>query len=641
VSPSSRSRRSPPAPEPAAKPRRTGPGRPPPVAAVALPWQAHVPGLAILALLAIGLYWPSLNGPFVFDDPNAVSQSNLVRHLNPIPFVTLSTRPLTDYSYAINYALGGLDTLSYHLTNVLLHALNGLVVYAIAWLTFGLPVLARRYGAARQGIAFAAAALFVVHPLATETVGYVSSRSEVLVAAFVLLSILSFILAAVTDQPQRRRLYSTALLLFGFAGLASKESALTIVPALLLYDWLFLIPSAWRRSRVRLFALAAVPPAVGGLALLLKAIFSPSPMGEYKATAGLGFDRFTPAEYLMTQFGVIAHYLRLVVLPMGQTFDYDWPLARTPLAVGVIVPFVLLAVLVALAWRLRRREPLYTFAVAWTLLTLLPTSSMIPIADLAVERRMYLPLVGLALLGAAWAWDLGQWVAAQFGTAPQPAVAAAQTPAPVPAQRAWPFWLVVGAALASLGAVTVTRAMLWGDAIALHEDGVAKAPGNPRVRLNLGVTYLNLQQQDRAYDTLLEAKRLYDRHESMQAFPRIGAFIQYNLGAVMFARGQIDGAEVELKRSLELGGQYLALRPMAKMLLSRIDAQRGDWKTAVADLTEALKYQDNPDWRVDLAEMQRQSGDVASARTTLKWLLVAYPQNQRATALLAKINAQQ
>jgi len=116
----------------------------------------------------------------VFDDPNAVSQSNLVRHLNPISFVTLSTRPLTDYTYAINYAIGGLDPFSFHLTNVLLHAVNGVLVYAIAWLTLGLPVFAARYGAGRRAIAFAAAALFAAHPLATETVAYVSSRSEVL-----------------------------------------------------------------------------------------------------------------------------------------------------------------------------------------------------------------------------------------------------------------------------------------------------------------------------------------------------------------------------------------------------------------------------------------------------------------------------
>ena len=573
-------------------------------------------------MLAFGLYWPSVRGAFVYDDPNAVSQSNLIRQLSPFMFLSLSTRPLTDYTFAINYAVAGLNTWPYHLTNMLLHAANGLLVYAIAFHTLALPVLAPRYGSARRVIAWAAAALFVAHPLATETVAYISSRSEVLAACFFLLSLLSFILAATTDDPRRRRLYVWALPLCGFAGLASKESALMIAPALFLYDWLFLMPSRWRRPRGLLYVLALLPPAVGGLALFLKALLSPSPMGEYKATAGLGFDRFTPAEYLMTQFGVITHYLRLIVLPVGQTFDYDWPLARSPLALGVIVPFAILAGLIALALRAARREPLFTFAVLWTLLILLPTSSVVPIADLAVERRMYLPIAAIALLAAAWLWDAAQWLAAR-----------------VRLQPLWAYAAVLVAPILALSAVTFARATLWGDQIALHEDGVAKAPGNPRVRLNLGVTYLNLQQQERAYETLLEAKRLYDLQQSMQAFPRIGAFITYNLGAVLFARAEVDRAEVELKRSLELGGQYLALRPMARMLLSRIHAARGDWKTAVADMTEALKYQDNPDWRVDLAEMQRQSGDVPAARATLQRTLKTYPGNQRAAALLTKINA--
>jgi len=584
--------------------------------------RAHLLPLATLTLLALLLYWPCLNGAFVYDDPNAVSQSQLIRHLSPTLFLTLSTRPLTDYTFAINYAIAGLDPWPYHLTNMLLHALNGLLVYAIAWQTLALPVLVQRYGMARLGIAWVAAALFIAHPLATETVAYVSSRSEVLAATFILLSLLCFILATATDDPRRRRLYTYALPACGFAGLASKETALMIAPALFVYDWLFLMPSRWRRPRGRLYTLALLPAATGGLLLFLKAMLSPSPMGEYKATAGLGFDRFTPWEYLLTQFGVIAHYLRLIVLPIGQTFDYDWPLARDPLTPNVILPFALLAGLIVVAWRAARRQPLFTFALFWTLLILLPTSSVVPIADLAVERRMYLPIAAIALLAAAWLWDLARWVAARQQVQPLAAYVA-----------------VVVAPLAVLAALTFARAQLWGDAIALHEDGVAKAPFNPRVRLNLGVTYLNLQQQQRAYETLLEAKRLYDLQQSMQAFPRIGAFIQYNLGAVLFARTEIDRAEVELKRSLDLGGQYLALRPMALMLLSRIAAARSDWQTATAELTEALKYQDNPDWRVDLAEMQRQSGDVAAARTTLQRALKTYPGNQRATALLAKINA--
>ncbi len=108
----------------------------------------------------------------------------------------------------------------------------------------------------------------------------------------------------------------------------------------------------------------------------------------------------------MTQFGVIVHYLRLTAAPLGQTFDYDWPLASIHFAARRRHPAAMLIGLVVGAWRLRSTYPLATFVAGWMLLILAPTSSVMPIADLAVERRMYLPLVGLMLLAAAWLYDL-------------------------------------------------------------------------------------------------------------------------------------------------------------------------------------------------------------------------------------------
>ncbi|MEO8605878.1 MAG: tetratricopeptide repeat protein, partial [bacterium] len=337
--------------------------------------------------------------------------------------------------------------------------------------------------------------------------------------------------------------------------------------------------------------------------------------------AGLGFDRFTRWQYLMTQFGVILYYLRLVVLPAGQTFDYDWKLAHTPFAPDVFLPLLLLGGLVYAAWRLRHTQPLFTFAIGFMLVVLAPTSSLMPIADLAVERRMYLPLAGLMLFGAAGLRDLA---------------ALAVTSA---AARDWAYGTGLGLLLAVASVLTLLRAELWGHPIELHEDGVAKAPENPRVRLNLGVTYLNSGMTDQAADTLQIAKTLYDRGESVQAFERIGAFIHYNLGAVRFTKKQYDAAEPDLRRSLELGGQYLALRPMANMLLSRIAEARGDWPAAATLMQEALKYQDVADWRVDLANMQWKAGDAAAARTTLDKTLVRYPGLARAVELRQRIDA--
>ena len=615
--PRPRSRPTPPAVRPTPKPRAQSPALPP------ANWLAHLLPVASLAMLATVLYRPALNGAFVYDDPNAVSQSMLIRRIWPLQrFLTLSTRPLTDFSFAVNYAMSGLDTWSYHLTSTLLHAANGLLLYGIAWATFGSAPLARRYGPVRRDLAWAAAALFVAHPLASEAVAYVSSRSEVLAAFWILLALGSFIVGATARRRNVKRAAAVGVFGATAAGLASKEIAAAIPFALLLYDWLFLSAS-WQHARQRrgLLALSFLPLIVGGAFLLLRAYFSPSPMGDYAATAGLGFDRFSRWEYLMTQFGVILYYLRLVVLPVGQTFDYDWALARSPFALGVAIPFLVLAAVVVLAVRYARAQPLLTFAVGWTLLILAPTSSLLPIADLAVERRMYLPLAGLTLLAAAWLWDLTQWL-----------------PAPWRRRPAWTYAALVIAPLAALAVLSYQRAALWGDPIALHEDGVAKAGSNPRVRLNLGVTYLNAGQTERAYETLAVAKTLYDRQESINAFPRIGAFIHYNLGAVLFSRKDPNRAEPELRRSLELGGQYLALRPMAYMLLSRIAAQRGEWSEAASDMDEALKYQDNTDWRVDLAQMQRQAGDPDAARATLRQILRGTPGQPRATALLQQMD---
>ncbi|HSP96718.1 MAG TPA: hypothetical protein VL049_05675 [Candidatus Dormibacteraeota bacterium] len=608
-----------PSPKPTPAPRRP---LAPVVVAASAPWGAHLPALVVVALLAALPYVPSLGGDFVYDDPNAVTQSTLIRSLTPIrTFLALSTRPLTDYTYAIDYAIGGLKPTTYHATGIVLHVCTALLAYVLAWLILGLPSLTPRYGGARRAIAWAAAALFAVHPLASETVAYISSRSESLAAMWYLVAVIGYLRAA-TAPPDGRRGWMALTIAAAVAGAASKETVFTLFAVLPLLDWLLLAERDWRRVHWRLIAAPLLPLVLVALILLIRAFSGPMSMGDYAATAGFSFDRFGPVRYLATQFGVIANYLRLVVLPIGQTFDYDWPLASIQAPQAVVLPLAVLIALVIGAWRLRATQPLATFVAGWVLLTLAPTSSVMPIADLAVERRMYLPLVGLMLLAAAWLHDLCVRLPIEWRRRP-----------------ALTYGLFAAALVAVLAPLTWQRAVLWGDAIALHEDGVRRAPGNPRIRLNLGVTYLNNGDSQRAYETLVEAKRIYDRGESVQAFPRIGAFIHYNLGAVLYARKQYDDAETQLQRSLELGGQYLALRPMANMLLSRVAAQHGDWKLASDRLREALKYHEDPDWRVDLVQMTLHSGDRIAAGIQLNALLKQYPDLPRALQLKQRMEA--
>jgi Flp pilus assembly protein TadD len=240
-------------------------------------------------------------------------------------------------------------------------------------------------------------------------------------------------------------------------------------------------------------------------------------------------------------------------------------------------------------------------------------------ADIVVEHRMYLTLVGLMFLFATVGWDLVQ----RLGTLPFAPTTALLALALVP--------------LAALGFACRARAALWADSIALHEDAAAKAPGNPRVRLNLGVTYMNLQRLPEAEKQLAEAKRLYDLGESVHAFDRIGAFIYYNLGAVQYLRGDIKSAPAQLERSLDMGGQYLALRPMALYILARIAVAEKQWETAVKRYNEALKYNNfNPGWFVELAAAQLQWGRPGLARMTLQQGMQVHPNNpQLDTAMKA------
>jgi tetratricopeptide (TPR) repeat protein len=270
--------------------------------------------------------------------------------------------------------------------------------------------------------------------------------------------------------------------------------------------------------------------------------------------------------------------------------------------------------------------PILSFAILWMFLVLAPTSSIVPIADVAVERRMYLPLAGLTFLGAAAGWRLSQWF-----------------------ERGQSHWrsrviyaALATAVLAGFSHLTHARATLWGDAIALHEDGVRKEPGNPRIRLNLGVTYLNSGELDQAETHLAEAKRLYDAGESIHAFRRIGAFIHYNLGAVLFLRQRHAEAVPQLKRALELGGEYLALRPMAYFLLARIAAEQGDFELAIPRYEEAIKHNGNvTGWYVDLALAQLNNGQPEEARNTLRRALHRNGPNEQASRLLKQINAGQ
>ena len=345
---------------------------------------------------------------------------------------------------------------------------------------------------------------------------------------------------------------------------------------------------------------------LGGAYFAVRA-FASGVTTPYQQSAGFGFDRYTPIEYLSTQFGVLLHYLRLCILPTGLNFDYDWPLTRSLFSLDAVLPMIALVVLAALAIRFRKQRPFFFFGMCFFVLVLAPTSSIMPVADVAVERRMYIPLVGFALFAVALGADVARQQLGQKGLA-----ALAVT-----------TLLVVAVASTASHA----RATQWGDHLVLYEDAILKSPGSPRVRLNLGVIHLNAGRHEEAHDVLFEAKRIFDKGESIHAFDRIGAFIYYNLGAIQFIRQEFDESELYMREAIRIGGQYVALRPRAYAVLGHIFRTRKQWDAAEEAFREALRFnRDYPEWMLALMSVLIDKGDTKEAGKISMRLNSVHPQ---------------
>ena len=346
--------------------------------------------LAAAALVFVGLaaYANSFAGVLVFDDVTEIGENPAIRRLWP-PYEamlggkTLPPRPIPYYTFAIDYALWGDWLPGFHLTNVAIHLADALLVFGIARRTLLKPALAPRYGRFALPMAWFVAALWAVHPLQTQAVTYVYQRMECLMALCFLGGLYAFIRAG--ESARRERTWLTVCAAAATAGMLCKESAVALPPLVFLYDVLL-------TPRAPLAALRRRPWFYAALAA------SYLPLLVFLATQGdryLEFrDPISRLDYALTQPEVLLRYLRLTVWPAGQCLDYWWEFIDDPLQ--VVVPVVVLVSLVGAYLAATRGSRPALWLLAAVVLPLVPTSSVIPVAALAAEHRMYLSLAGLA-----------------------------------------------------------------------------------------------------------------------------------------------------------------------------------------------------------------------------------------------------
>ncbi|MEW6676012.1 MAG: hypothetical protein AB1348_08450 [Nitrospirota bacterium] len=368
----------------------------------------NVMSILLITILATVIYSNSFDASFHFDDTPSIVENYAIHRFDLKEIFSTSTRPILDLTFALNYYFGKLDVFGYHLVNLMLHIANGIMLYFILLWTIN---LINRVNSTNFRVPLYASLIFIAHPIQTQAVTYIVSRSSVLTTTFYLLTLLLFIRAfrssnssLVTPRPRSTKrggrhssLYFIGAFLSSCLGMGTKQEAATLPLMLLIYDFYFISDGDWR--------------VLKGHYKVHLAMFSTLAIALYLSFSGLktyiSFDYakgipmpqeepITSFQYFLTQLHVIPYYIKLLFIPTNLNLDYDWPITRN-IDFLTLLFFILLVSIIFVAIKLFRRARLVSFGIIWFFVTLSVTSSFIVIYDVIFEHRLYLPSIGFAI----------------------------------------------------------------------------------------------------------------------------------------------------------------------------------------------------------------------------------------------------
>jgi tetratricopeptide (TPR) repeat protein len=382
--------------------------------------------------------------------------------------------------------------------------------------------------------------------------------------------------------------------------MGSKAVMVTAPLAVLLYDRA-LLAATWREVFRRRWALYVALAATWGVLVftgVAKGVLDPNRPGGH---VGFSYRGVTPLDYLLTQCGVLLHYLKLSLQPYSLCLDYHWPVARN---LGQFLPqgIIIVGLLGATVWAFIERPPL-GFAAAWFFIVLAPTSSIVPIKDPIFEHRMYLALGSIVVLVV-----IGVDAVLRRVTARLP--------------RGDVVRKTGGTALALLAAATLTYGTVernrayYSEAI-MWRDVLAKQPRNARAAENLGISLLAEGKLTEALETLQEAVKISPR----------SANVRNGLGFALVAHGRVDEAIAAFREAIRLKPRY----PRALVNLGNAMNQTGQPEEAIAHFGEAVRINPNfTDARLNLGNSYLTRGDVDKAITEYTRIVEFDPEHAKA-----------
>lgn len=494
----------------------------------------------LVFLVASGflVYAGSLKNPLFWDDEVTIIGNVFIRDVKYLKEIFTSGyhqgageisnlyRPLAVLSFLFEYQLWGLSSFDFHLDNIILHILNAILLFFLARLVLK-----------KEGVACLAAALFLVHPQATEVVNYASHRPELLLVLFSLLALICYIKFTASNK----KIYLLLSLLCYSLAILSKEMGIILVLFILLYN-IF----AKRRNRNKYILLYLAPLAV-------YLFFKATALNFLKVSLLKGPQLNPYSENLIERLLIFAKaffiYLKVLFFPVGLHMERDIPYLSGPFDFKAAAAGLFILITLVYLVMVRKKRPEIFFSGLWFILGLLPVSGIIPINTAVAEHYLYLPAIGFFMLSAVFARDI-------YRKLPLTAV----------------FFAVIFIVLAGL---SVKRNKEWNDPSSLYLSTVKNARHSFRANNNLGVEYFrkgDLARAEEYFRKSLDIMSIYA--------PALN-----NMGVISERQGKDDEAISYYKRAVEGDPNYL----LAYKNLADIYLRSGRKEEAREALGEILK----------------------------------------------------
>lgn len=433
-------------------------------------------------LFSIVLYVPGLSGGFIFDDmPNIIFNTSLHVHsfdgLEQFLYAAYSfepggsSRPLTMFSFALNHVFSGLDPYYFKLTNVVINAVAGLVLFFFLRELFGFSNWPKEY---IYIFSIFVALLWAVHPLQVSSVLYVVQRMQILSTLFIILSLLSYLKMRQRQmEGETSRRYGLLMVLFSLLAFASKEDAVMLPVYFFLLEIFVFRFGAENGILERFIKWLCIVFFIAGVVAYFFVI-----VPHYWYWGDYPWRDFSSAERLLTQSRVLLMYLQQTLFPFPDSmrFFYDDLVVSESLLkpISTLVSLLFLLALLVSAWLVRNKRPMFSFGVFLFFAAHFLTANVIGL-ELAFEHRNNLSILGVMVFMV----DVVVMLAGRYR---------------VPGWKLSIFFLSI---LLVFGILTLQRSYFWGDNVRLAKHHLNLAEGSERAWLSLCAAYFERWRGDK------------------------------------------------------------------------------------------------------------------------------------------------